>query len=91
MHDIHELCGKTNGKLFPRFNEQPKTNVWSPMEKGDHPELGTLEELGLGDIKKFQSPLGALQWLVTIGRLDIATAVMTLLKFRITPRAGHMK
>ena len=82
---------KLLANYFRTFNEMPKNNVWSPMEKGDHPELDTSEELDLGETKKFQSLLGALQWLVTIGRLDIATAVMTLSKFRIAPRAGHMK
>jgi hypothetical protein len=35
--------------------------------------------------------IGALQWIVTIGRFDIATAVMTLSGFRIAPRKGHLE
>ena len=41
-------------------------------------------------VKKYQSLLGALQWLISIGRFDIATAVMTMSKFRVAPRSGHM-
>ena len=32
----------------------------------------------------------ALQWVVTIGRFDVQTAVMTLSSFRVAPRRGHL-
>jgi hypothetical protein len=32
--------------------------------------------------------IGALQWIVTIGRFDINTAVMTMSGFRMAPRVG---
>jgi hypothetical protein len=35
--------------------------------------------------------IGALQWIVTIGRFDIHTAVMTMSGFRMAPRVGHLK
>jgi hypothetical protein len=38
----------------------------------------------------YQSMIGALQWAVSIGRLDITTAAMTLSSFRAQPRHGHM-
>jgi hypothetical protein len=34
--------------------------------------------------------IGALQWIVTIGRFDIHTAVMTMSGFRMAPRVGHL-
>jgi hypothetical protein len=34
--------------------------------------------------------IGALQWIVTIGRFDINTAVLTMSGFRIAPRVGHL-
>jgi hypothetical protein len=34
--------------------------------------------------------IGALQWIVTIGHLDINTAVMTMSGFRMAPRVGHL-
>ena len=81
---------KIIGNYFRLFGEQPKNNVWSPLTKGDHPELDTTEELDMDGIKVYQSLLGALQWAISIGRLDIATAVMTLSKFRVAPRQGHL-
>ena len=38
----------------------------------------------------YQSLIGALQWVVSIGRFDVQTAVMTLSSFRASPRRGHL-
>ena len=73
------------------FGGPPKQNVTSPIEKGDHPELDTTEFLDDEDISKYQSLIGALQWVITIGRFDVATAVMSLSSFRAAPRIGHME
>ena len=73
------------------FGELPKQNVTSPLEKGDHPELDTSEFLDPKGIQTYQSMIGALQWMVTIGRLDIITAVMTMSSFRAAPRVGHLE
>jgi hypothetical protein len=73
------------------FGESPKQTVTSPLEKGDNPELDTSELLDFKGIEMYQSMIGALQWVVTIGRLDITTAVMTMSGFRIAPRVGHLE
>lgn len=72
------------------FGESPKQKFSSPLEKGDHPELDTSELLGPDDIVIYHSLIGALQWLVSIGRCDIHSAVMTLSGFRESPRKGHL-
>ena len=72
------------------FGETPKQMYSSPIEKGDHPELDTSELLDAKGIALYQSMIGALQWVVTIGRFDIITAVMTLSGFRVAPRKGHL-
>jgi hypothetical protein len=46
------------------FGEPPKQNVSSLLEKGDHPELDTLEFLDAKGIKTYQSIIGSLQWMV---------------------------
>ena len=46
---------------FDMFGEMPKVNVWSPLEKGYHPELDTSDELNMEDIKLYQSLIGILQ------------------------------
>jgi hypothetical protein len=79
-------------KNFERmFGEPLKQNVSSPLEKGDHPELDTAEFVDEKGIKTYQSMIGALQWMVTIGRYDILTAVMTMSSFRAAPQAGHLE
>ena len=62
----------------------------SPLEKNDHPEIDESPELDTIGIKKYQSLIGTLQWLVSLGRFDIATAVMTMSRFRAAPRQGHL-
>jgi len=73
------------------FGELPKSSVRSPLEKGDHPELDTTELLDDDWKQKYQSFMGQLQWAVSIGRIDIATAVMTMSSFNVAPRKGHLE
>ena len=72
------------------FGEAPKQTYRSPLDKGDHPELDTSELLGPKDVAIYQSLIGALQWIITIGRFDIITPVMTLSGFREIPHRGHL-
>ena len=72
------------------FGTWPK-QVAAPLTKNDHPELDTSELLNPDDQKIYQSMIGALQWVIQIGRFDITTAVMTLSRFRAMPRKGHME
>ena len=72
------------------FGCKPKATYSSPLERGDHPELDVSEELGPDGIKQYQSLIGAAKWLISLGRLDIATAVMTMSSFRVAPRKGHL-
>ena len=50
------------------FGTKPRTSYTSPLNKGDHPELDDSDELDIDGIKKYQSLIGALQWVITIGR-----------------------
>ena len=72
------------------FGMKPSTSVTSPLEKGDHPELDASELCDPEQIAQYQSMIGSLQWIVTIGRFDINTAVMTMSGFRMAPRIGHL-
>jgi hypothetical protein len=73
------------------FGSTPKQNVQSPLERNDHPELDDSPLLEEDDIRKYQSLIGALQWVITLGRFDVATAVMTMSSFRVAPRVGHLE
>ena len=77
----------TNYELM--FNEKPKEAL-SPMVEKDHPELDLTKDLDECGIKQYQSLIGALQWLVTLGRFDILIGVTTVGSFRVSPRKGHL-
>jgi hypothetical protein len=73
------------------FGCTPKRNVYSPLEQGDHPELDTSGLCDSNEVQQYQSLIGSLQWVVSLGRIDITTAVMTLSSFRALPRKGHLE
>jgi hypothetical protein len=73
------------------FGEKSSTKVHSPLEKGDHPELDTSELLDQTGVQQYQLLIGSLQWAISLGRFDIATAVMSLLSFWALPRQGHLE
>ena len=62
----------------------------SPLEKGDHPELDTSELLNANGTQKYQSMIRAMQWAISIGCFDIATAAMSLSSFCVAPHSGHL-
>jgi hypothetical protein len=74
------------------FSCKPSTKVSSTLEKGDHPEIDTSDFLDEKGIQQYQSLIVATQcWAVSIGRIDITTAVMTLSGFRTAPLIGHLE
>jgi hypothetical protein len=60
------------------FGTKAKLNVFSPLDKGDHPELNTSKLLDMEYIQKYQSLIRSMQWEISLGRFNIATAVMTM-------------
>ena len=71
------------------FKEKP-TKSRPPLEGGDHPELDTSELCDEHQTKQFQTLIGQLQWLISMGCFDIAVHVMSLSRFRAQPRKGHL-
>jgi hypothetical protein len=81
---------KMMGSFEQFFGCKPSQKFNSPLEKGDHPEIDSSAFLDSTETQQYQSLIGAMQWAVSIGRLDITTAVMTLSGFRAMPRRGHL-
>jgi len=73
------------------FGSKPKQNDASPLKKEDHPELDMSEGLDANGIKDYQLLIGGLQWSVSLGRIDITIAIMTMSGFRVAPRQGHLE
>ena len=63
------------------YGEKPSHKYSSPLEHNDHPELDTTEFLDVDMKAKYLSIIGSLQWAISIGRIDITVAVMTLSSF----------
>jgi hypothetical protein len=72
------------------YGEKPR-KASSPLEQNDHLEMDDSPFLRQDETQQFQSLIGAMQWAVSIGRLDIATAVMSLSSFRAMPRRGQLE
>jgi hypothetical protein len=73
------------------FESKPKTNkITSPLVKGDHPEIDDSAFLEEEGIQQYQSLIGQLQWAISLGRFDVAVAIMTMSAFRSAPRKGHL-
>ena len=73
------------------FGTMPSQKVQSPLERNDHPELDDSPLLDGDGMAKYQSLIGTLQWTISLGRFDIATAVMSMSSFRVAPRQGHLE
>jgi hypothetical protein len=58
----------------------------SPLKKVNHPELAASSELA-----RYCSMIGSSQWFISLGRFDIATDVVTMEKFCVAPRFGHLR
>ena len=72
------------------YGELPRKEK-SPLPKNDHPELDTTDFCTPDEIAKFQSIIGACKWMITLCRSDIAQAIMSLNRFRQSPRIGHVE
>jgi hypothetical protein len=90
MYITYQIHRKAYQKLRMSFGIKPKEFA-SPLEKGDHPKLDTSELCTTEQVAHYQSIIGSLQWIVTIGRFNIHTAVMIMSGFRIAPRIGHLE
>jgi len=85
----HQYIEKVMDNYLRLFGKRPH-NAHSPIVQSDHPELDTSELLDNAGIQIYQSLIGSLQWAIQIGQFDVATAIMTLLRFRACPRQGHL-
>ena len=73
------------------FNTEASKGLKTPHEKNDHPELDTSEILEGHEVNHYLTMVGQLQCLITLGRFDIQTQVITISRFRAQPRQGHQE
>jgi hypothetical protein len=63
----------------------------TPLLESCHPELDDSDFLPESGIRRFQTLIGMAQWACTIGRLNIAFAVLSLSRFSAAPRIHHLE
>jgi hypothetical protein len=73
------------------FGVKPRASYTSPLLPNDHPELDDSELLEDEGTQHYQSLIGALQWIITLGRFDVGTSVMSMSSFRVAPKEGHLE
>ena len=67
------------------FNDEPAKGHKTPLDINDHPELDTPEIVEGDMVAEYLTMVGQLQWLVTLGRIDLHAHVATMLRFRAAP------
>jgi hypothetical protein len=72
-----------------RFGEEAR-NASSPLVKNDHPEVDESPLIDTAGTVIYQSLIGELLWCIALGRFELLPAVMTMGRFRICPRQGHL-
>lgn len=91
--NIHGLCQNYLKKMGDQykllFGVKPK-HYASPLEENDHPELDESDFLDEDETRIYQSLIGCTQWVIQLGRFDIAVHVMTLSSFRAKSCRCHL-
>ena len=65
--------------------------VWNtPVSETLHPELDQSPILSPADHSKYRTLIGCANWIVTLGRFDIAYATNLFSRFSQEPRSGHL-
>ena len=63
----------------------------TPIDPEYHPELDESPLLSPEGISKYRSIIGSLNWILTLGRFDIAYALSTMSRYNMAPREGHLE
>jgi hypothetical protein len=77
---LAKMIGK---EQFPKFS--------TPHDENYHPELDLSPLLSPTDISKYRSLIGSANWIMTLGRFDIAYTLQALSRYNMAPREGHLK
>ena len=95
---FHDGCPFTSAKTYisntckkiETLCDTTLTHFDSPMATDDYPESDDTTFLDSRPHSIYRFLIGAAQWIVTLGRLDILYAVSTMSHFSQHPRQGHL-
>ena len=63
----------------------------APMRDTYHPECDTSRLLEPAEASMYRAFIGSGNWVVTLGRMDVAYAVNSLARYSMAPRLGHLE
>jgi hypothetical protein len=63
----------------------------APIPTNYHPEVDESDLLDDNEANYYQSLMGILQWVVELGRIDVAYEVQLMASFSCAPRKGHLE
>ena len=72
------------------FPAESLPQVRSSLDKNNHPDLDNSALVSDDLITKLMCMVGQLLWAVTLGRYDILAHVMSMSRFRLAPKVGHI-
>jgi hypothetical protein len=76
---------------YEKLLEMTFRNYNSPMDEKYHPETDESDLLGERDASIYRGLVGSANWMITLGRFDIAYATSSLARFSMAPRTGHLR
>ena len=77
-------------KLSKLLDGGPFHKAKSPMMDSYHSELDDTPILNEINASKYRALIGSANWVVTLGRFDVAYATSNLARYSIQPREGHL-
>ena len=78
-------------KLASMIGKERFKKYSTPFSDVYHPELDTSDLCDAARTSMYKSLIGSANWIVTLGRFDIAYAVSTLSRYCMAPREGHFQ
>ena len=78
-------------KLAAICNKKAFRSYKTPFSDSYYAEMDTSPLCDTETISKYKSLIGSANWIITLGRFDIAYAVSTLSRYSVAPREGHFE
>jgi hypothetical protein len=80
--------------VIPKFKNligKERKPVKTSMSEGYHPEVDDTPLCTDEDSAKYRSIIGCCNWIIVLGKFDIAYATSAISSFNMSPREGHLK
>jgi hypothetical protein len=76
--------------MYGMFDGSPFSKCQTRMMESYHPEIQLTPLMDDTRASKYPAMSGSANWIVTLGRLDIAYVTNCMARFLMSPREGHM-